>query len=157
MNQRKRKRWRRNGTTIVETAFVLPVFITFIFGLIEVGHTQMVSAMMRSSTRNAARYGSTSGVSSDAVAARCKAMLAGVVNPDDLTVDVKDVGLYDEGGTAPEDDEDFENLDDIELSDAEPRQLFLIRASISYRDVSLMNLPMFGDFYLTSNSITRHE
>jgi Flp pilus assembly protein TadG len=32
----------RRGTTVVETALVLPVFLLFMLGLIELGHAQMV-------------------------------------------------------------------------------------------------------------------
>ena len=51
----------RRGTTVVETALVLPVFLVFVLGIIELGHAQMVKNLLRSGCREAARIGSTEG------------------------------------------------------------------------------------------------
>ncbi len=58
---RLRQNRSRRGTTVVETALVLPVFLLFVLGLIELGHAQMVKNVLRCACREAARMGSTEG------------------------------------------------------------------------------------------------
>jgi hypothetical protein len=47
----------RRGTTAVETALVLPAFLLFMLGLIELAHAQMVKNILRTACRLAARIG----------------------------------------------------------------------------------------------------
>jgi len=153
----KQNKRRRSGTTLIESAFVLPVFITFIFGLIEVGHSQMISNLLKSSCRAAARYGSTEGVTTAQVEAKLRALLRPGLDPDAVTILVKDASVYDSGGDAPTSSDDFDSLDDVELSTTEARTVFLVRAEVPYNSVSLMNLPFMSGLTLRGNAITRHE
>jgi hypothetical protein len=153
---------RRRGTTVVETALVLPVFLLFILGLIELGHAQMVKNVLRSACRSAARMGTTEGHSTADVRARALEILQSAVDPDDVEIFVKDASPYDEGGPPPETGADLEALGDIELSDAEPRTLFLVRAKINYNDIAIVpNIPYLGDFLddvvLEGQAFMRHE
>ncbi len=52
----RRLRDRRGGTTVLEVAVVLPVFFTFVFGLIEYGRVQMVANVVKNACRQGARY-----------------------------------------------------------------------------------------------------
>ena len=61
---------RRRGTTTVEFALILPVFLIFVFGLMEYGRAQMIANMLQNSCRDAARWGSTEGVSTSEVEQR---------------------------------------------------------------------------------------
>ena len=50
----------------------------------------------------------------------------------------------------------------IELNNAEPRQLFMVRARINYRDVAIVpNIPYLGNFLddvtLEGQAFMRHE
>ncbi|QDU96734.1 TadE/TadG family type IV pilus assembly protein [Lignipirellula cremea] len=150
-------RRRNSGTTTIEAAFVLPVFIVFIFGLITIGHAQMISNMLKSSCRAAARYGSTEGVTSAEVEAKCRQLLRPGVDPNLVTITVKNGGVYDSGGDAPTSSQDFSDLDDIELSDAEPRQIFIVRAEVAYNDAAILSLPFMHGLMLRGTAITRHE
>jgi hypothetical protein len=162
---RPRQRFHRDdrrGTTVVETALVLPVFLLFVLGLIELGHAQLVKHVLRASCRQAARIGTTEGKTTAQVRARVLQTLQTVVDVADVEVFVKDASPYDSGGTASDDGSELESLSDIELSEAEPRQLFMVRAKIRYEDVAIVpNIPYLGNFLddvvLEGQAFMRHE
>jgi hypothetical protein len=152
----------RRGTTVVETALVLPVFLLFVLALVELGHAQLVKHVLRAACRQAARIGTTEGNSTADVRARVLEVLGSVVDAGDVEVFVKDASSLDEGGAAPEDGSDVEALADIELADAEPRQLFVVRAKIQYEDIAIVpNIPYLGNFLddvvLQGQAFMRHE
>jgi hypothetical protein len=157
-------RWAgtRRGTTVVETALVLPIFLVFILGLIELGHAQMVKNVLRSACRAAARMGTTEGRTTADVRNRALEILDSAVDPDEVQIFVKDASVFDEGGAPPQSGSDLEALGDIELSDAEPRQLFLVRARINYSDIAIVPyVPFIGNFLdevvLEGQAFMRHE
>jgi TadE-like protein len=152
----------RRGTTVVETALVLPVFLLFVLGLIELGHAQMVKNVLRSACRQAARIGTTEGRTTAEVRDRVLEVLGKAVAPELIDVYVKDGSSYDSGGNPPESGADLEALSDIELSDAVPRQLFLVRAKVHYNDIAIVpNIPYLGNFLddvvLEGQAFMRHE
>ncbi len=53
---------RRSGATIVETAVVFPVFLTFLFAVIEFGHAFMCNATLTAAAKDGARFGSVDGL-----------------------------------------------------------------------------------------------
>jgi hypothetical protein len=153
---------RRHGTTVVETALVLPVFLLFILGLIELAHAQFVKHALRGACRQAARIGTTDGTSTADVRSRALQVLSPVVDEDEVEIFVKDAGVFDAGGDPPQSGEDLEGLGDIELSEAEPRQLFMVRARINYEDIAIVpNIPYLGSFLddvvLEGQAFMRHE
>ena len=147
----------RNGTTAIEAAFVLPVFITFVFGLFVFCHMEMTSSMLKSSCRAAARYGSTEGISTAETDTYLRQRMGAFLDPSVVQLQVKDASVYDDGGTLPESNDEFLALPDIELETAEPRQLFLVRATISYNQVAILNVPWLGNMTLSGYSFMRHE
>jgi hypothetical protein len=152
----------RRGTTVVETALVLPVFLLFVLALIELGHAQMVKHVLRGACRQAARIGSTEGNSTADVRQRALNVLSSCMDPELVEVFVKNAGAYDAGGTPPESGSELEDLPDIELSDAEPRQLFLVRAKVNYEDIAIVpNIPGLGAFLdelvVEGQAFMRHE
>ena len=151
-----RNRRQRTGATIVETAFVLPVFFIFVFGIIEFGHATMVSNVMKNACRTAARWGSATGATTAEVEAYARARMS-VVNQNFVTIEIKAASQFDNGGGVPTSQEDFRSMPDIELGDAEPRQLFMVRASIRYGDISLIPHPWLGNALLSGQTFTRHE
>jgi hypothetical protein len=159
---KSRKASARRGTTVVETALVLPVFLLFVLGLIELGHAQMVKNVLRSACRAAARMGTTEGNSTADVRARVLEALESAVDADDVQIYIKDASVYDSGGTPPQTGAELEALGNIELADAAPRQLFLIRAKIHYNDIAIVpHIPYLGDFLddvvLEGQAFMRHE
>lgn len=56
-------RVRRRGASVVEFAFVAPVFFMIVFGLIEIGRACMVSELLTEAARRACRVGVVEGTS----------------------------------------------------------------------------------------------
>ena len=135
----------RRGTTVVETALVLPVFLLFVLGLIELGHAQMVKNLLRSACRQAARIGSTEGHTTADVEARVKNSIGTAVDPELVEVFVKDASSFDSAAAPSTDGASLEALPAIELTDAAPRQMFMVRAKIHYNDIAIVpNIPYLG-------------
>lgn len=158
-------RSRRRGVHLVEAAIVLTVFVPFLFGLFEYAHMQMIHSLLATACQNGARYGSTEGVSTEDVKERVKQTLGGGISHlDAVTILVKDASVFDEGGDLYDDPAAyksdpawFEELPDTELSDAEPRSLFLVRAVVNYNDIAIVKLPFMDGAVLVGQSICRHE
>lgn len=147
----------RFGTTIVETAFVLPVFLIFVLSLVEFAHALMINNVLRSATRAGARLGATEGQSTADVEAYVRQVLAGAMDSQLANVMVKSAEVYDTDASPPQSGADIEELPGIELTEAEPRQLFLVRARIAYNDVALVPMSFMEDVVLSGQSFIRHE
>lgn len=151
---------QRRGTTMVEAALVLPVFFIFLFTIIAFGHSQLVTNMLDASCRRAARFGSTTGVTTAEVVTRVEDLVGTVVDPNDVTIIVKDASVYDSGGALPDSPEDFYALPDVEVADLEPRALFLVRVELPYSDVAILTLPFLENLnnaMVVGAAFTRHE
>ena len=142
---------------MVEVAFIMPVFLLFISFIMQFGHAYMVRNMLSAACRNAARYGSTSGVTTAEAAGKAYQILSPIAVTDEVDLIIKDASMLDEGEAVPTSEEDCNNLSDIELSSAEPRQPFLIRAQVRYGDVAFLILPGFADLPIVGRAVTRHE
>ena len=147
----------RKGATTVEMAVVLPVFLLFIFGIIQYGHLMWVNNMLRNAVREAARYGSTEGITSEEVIADVKKQMRGIVDVSQLNVTVKDASAFDANNEEPISRDDLEGFDEIELFTSQPRQLFVVQATISVDHVALVQLPAVGGFQLVGQTFMRHE
>lgn len=156
-NLRHRRPGDRRGTTVVETAFVLPVFLFFIMALIEFGHAQMVNNVLRSACRAGARMGSTQGRTTADVESYVRNALSSAIDVNAVNVFVKNAGSFDEGAGVPSEQSGFESLPDINLHDAEPRQLFLVRARVNYNDVALVPMQFMEGVVLQGQAFMRHE
>ncbi|NOZ39552.1 MAG: pilus assembly protein [Planctomycetes bacterium] len=155
--QRRTNASQRQGTTLVETAFVLPVLFFFLFAIIEFGHAQLVNNMLNKACRAGARIGSVEGTSSADVVAQVNQTMAPVIDSGDLTVFVNDASVFDSGGTPPADGAAVEALPSVEVSDVEPRQMFVIRARLYYNDIALVPMPFMDGVELNSQAFMRHE
>jgi Flp pilus assembly protein TadG len=157
-----RRHSSRNGTSVVEAALVLPVFLMFVLGLIELGHAIMVKNVLRSACRQAARIGSTEGNSTATVRAKTLAVLGSAVKPENVTVYVKDASSFDASASPSTTGSSLEAMPNIELTDAEPRKLFMVRAKVKYKDIAIVpNIPYLGSFLdnvtIESQAFMRHE
>lgn len=148
---------KRMGATIVETALVMPVFFMFVFAIIEFGHATMINNVLKNATRTAARWGSATGATTAEVEQYARDRMGGAIDPAMVSILIKDASQFDNGGATPQSNNDFQAMPDIELEDAEPRQLFMIRASIPYGSVSLIPHPWLGNVLLSGETFTRHE
>jgi len=160
--RRQRRTLSRHGTTVVETALVLPVFLLFVLGLIELGHALMVEHVLQSACRQAARIGSTEGHTTAEVQAKTLSVMGSAVPPGKVTVYVKNASTFDSTGSPDTSSSALEALPSIELNNAEPRQLFMVRAKVKYKDIAIVpNIPYLGNFLdnvtLEGQAFMRHE
>jgi Flp pilus assembly protein TadG len=148
---------RRRGASAVEAAIVLPVFLIFVFGLFEYCHIQMVSNLLKGSCRSAARFGATEGRTNSETTNLLSNKMAPALNPNLLAIQIKDASGYDAGGELPDSPSDYQDMPDLNLLNAEPRQLFVVRATVNYNDVAILSLPWMGSITLAGQAFMRHE
>ncbi len=146
----------RRGTSIVETAVVLPVFLLFLLAIFEFSHAQLINNLLASGCRNAARLGSVDGTTTADVTAHIEQVLGSAVPPDALTTFVKDASSVDTGAN-PDTAAAVEALPNIELSEAESRQLFVVRASVPYNSIAIVPNPFLNSVTLDAQAFIRHE
>ncbi len=127
----------RRGAAVVEFAIVAPVFVLFVFGMIEYGRMVMVQQILTNASREGARVavleGSTSSDVVDAVLDYCTASR--------LALDANDVVL--------------DPTDPAAAGFGEPVSVTL---QVEFRDVSWLPSPMYlGATQLNATSVMRKE
>lgn len=145
----------RRGATIVEMAVVAPVFAVFLAAIMEFGHAFLVVGTLNAAAKQAARHGAVEGISTSETVAKANAILGAALDTTDTTVLVKDASVFD-AETLPEVIE-YDDLPNIELLNADRRQLYVVRISVDYNDVVLMPPFWAKDVHLTGQSVMRHE
>jgi hypothetical protein len=153
---RRQKSKQRRGTTTVETAFVLPVFLLLLFAIFEFGHAQMINNMLSTACRNAARIGAVEGSTTAQVEERVEETIGKFVPLDAVEVFVKNASSFDGGGSTPA-GQGLEELPNIDLSTTEPRTLFVVRATVPYNEVAIVPMPFLEDVVLDAQAFMRHE
>lgn len=152
----RQKSKQRRGTTTVEAAFVLPVFLLLLFAIFEFGHAQMVNNMLSTACRNAARIGAVEGSTTDQVQERVAETIGKFVPIESVEIFVKNASSFDGGGTTPN-GEGLEQLPNIDLSTTEPRTLFVVRAKVPYNEIAIVPMPFLEDVIIDSQAFMRHE
>jgi Flp pilus assembly protein TadG len=147
----------RRGTAAVEAAVVLPVYFLLLLGIVEFGHAQMVVNLLQSSCRAGARMGSTAGPTTTQVVSRMKEVLGAGVNASKVAIYVKDASSLDHSGTWPTTDSGVSALPALELSAAEDRQMFVVRASVPYNSIAIVPMPFLKNYTLSAQCFMRHE
>jgi Flp pilus assembly protein TadG len=147
----------RRGTAAVETAMVLPVYLTLLFGIAEFGHAQLMLNLLNSACRNGARLGSTEGTTTANVRTRVNQTMGAAVATSKVTVYVKDASVFDSSSTPPSTDASLEALPDFEVAEADPRQMFMVRAKVRYNDIALVPMPFLKNMTLDAQAFMRHE
>ncbi len=145
----------RSGTTLVELAFVAPVFLVFVYAIFEFGYAYMVSNIIQEATQEAAKLGRAESVTTAQVEAKVKALLDTVFDSDLATIMVKNGSQFDTAGVDVS-EIDFSALPDIELADAEKAQLFIVRVEVPYKDVRLLS-SFFVDPVEAAEAATKEE
>jgi hypothetical protein len=151
------RRQQRQGTTIVETAVVLPVFLLLLFAILEFGHAQLINNMLSSACRNAARVGAVEGSTTAQVESRVEQTLGTVVPLSAVQIYVKNASSFDGGSSTPSSGAGLEALPDAELRDMESRTLFVVRAKIPYNEIAIVPMPFLADVVLDAQAFMRHE
>ena len=144
------------GSALVETAVVLPVFSLFLFTLFEVAHAYMVVNILNAAATKAAREGVAEGVTTATVSAKVLSVLSAAFDVSNASVYVKNAGVFDTPGVDPT-AIDYATLPDIELSNADPRQLFVVRVEIPYDTIAIFPPKWITGVTLKGQSVMRHE
>jgi Flp pilus assembly protein TadG len=134
-------RRERRGAAVVEFAIVAPIFMLFVFGIIEYGRMVMVQQILTNASREGARVavleGSTGTDVVNAVVDYCDASRI-TVTEDDITILVS-------GSEA-------------DPSTAETGDPVTVQLQVAFRDVSWLPSPMYlGTSNLNASSIMRKE
>ena len=134
MCQSSRK--KRRGAAVVEFAVVAPIFLLFVFGLIEYGRMVMVQQVLTNASREGARVavleGSTDADVVTAVVSYCAASR--------ITITEDDVSIPQDPATAG-------NGDPVAVT-----------VGVAFRDVSWLPSPMYlGAAQLSATSVMRKE
>ena len=153
-----RQNRRRPGTTLVETAVVLPVFFTFLLGFIEFGHCFMTIHTLNSAARRAARLGVGEDVTTVEVQATAHSILDSAIDADfpGVSISVKDASLFDDPGVNPS-MVDYEGLPDVEVADVEPRELFMVRIEVPYHEIGILGPRWIDSLNLYGQAVMRKE
>jgi Flp pilus assembly protein TadG len=101
---RVRKQPARSAATTIEFAFVIPIFITFIFALVELGRSFMATHLLANAARVGCRQGILANKTTDNITAAVNQQLSaqGISNP---TIVVKVNGTVADASTAKSNDE----------------------------------------------------
>ena len=129
-------RQRRLGSAVVEFAVVAPIFLLFVFGLIEYGRMVMVEQILTNASREGARVaileGSTRSDVINAVVDYCEASRIPVVEAD---------------VSVPQDPEVAIDGDPVTVT-----------VGVAFRDVSWLPSPMYlGAAQMSATSVMRKE
>jgi hypothetical protein len=146
----------RSGATVVEMAIVLPVFGIFMAGLMEAGHAYMVMQVLNSAAKQGAREGVVEGKTTADVIDRADEIFSAAFDPAEATIYVKDGASFDVDGFDPT-GLNYSALPDIEVAEAETRQLFIVRIEVPYNDVALLPPFWVKNITLTGMAVMRHE
>lgn len=146
---------QRLGTTAVEVAVTMPVFLAFAFGLMECSHAMMVVDSLDSAARQAARYGSVDKITSAQTVTKAQALIAQSfrVVP---TVVVKDASVFDTAGYNAT-NLNYSSLPNKELSTATADQMFIVRISVPYNSIALLPPFWIKNITLNGQAVMRHE
>lgn len=146
----------RRGATLVETAWVLPVFFTLFFAFVEFGHVFLTIHSLNSAARRAARLGVGEDSTTSVVVSRAQEILDTAIGAGKATVMVKDASSFDEPGFDAS-SIDYDELPDAELSDLDRRELFVVRVTVPYNDVGIMGPRWLTSLNLYGQCVMRKE
>lgn len=152
----QRKPQEPSGAVLVEFALVSTMFVMFLAMILELGHVYLVVNALNATAKRSARYGAVEGISTNQVIDKAASIIAAGVNPAEATVSVLDGSVFDTNGYDA-DSFNAASLPQIELLDAETRQLFVVRVTVPYDDVALIPPFWIKNITLVGQSVMRHE
>ena len=155
LNVRK-SRSDRSGAVMAETAIVLPVFLLFVFAFIEFGHVFLAIHSLNSAARRAARLGICDTSSTSDVVELAEKIVGSAMNVDKVSILVKDGSIFDTVGVDAA-SIDYDALPDIELADADERQLFTVKVSVDYADIAIIGPQWLGHLQVYGQAVMRRE
>jgi Flp pilus assembly protein TadG len=150
------RRTRRRGSTAVEVALTLPIFIMFLAALMEFGHVLFVSHMLKAAAKSGARYGSTDGVTTAQVQAQVRQIVDKAIKPGAATVLIRDAGVFDTPNMNPS-TINYNALPNVELSSIDQGHLYIVQVTVPYNQVALLPPFWVKNATVTGQSVLRHE
>jgi Flp pilus assembly protein TadG len=147
---------RRRGSTAVEVALTLPIFIMFLAALMEFGHVLFVSHMLKAAAKSGARYGSTDGITTAQVQAQVLQIVNTAIKPGAATVLIRDAGVFDTPNMNAS-TINYSTLPNVELSTIEQGHLYIVQVTVPYNQVALMPPFWVKNATVTGQSVLRHE
>lgn len=135
----------------------MPVFLVFVFALVEYGHLLWVDNMLTAAVRNAARFGSTEGATNDDVERYLRNFMRGTVDTDLIDIQIKDMSVLESEEPLPASASDYEDLPTVQLTEMESRELFVVRATFNFGDAAFLRFPGVDQVELVGQTIMRHE
>ncbi len=134
---RPQKSRGRRGATTVEMAVVVPVFGIFLAGIMEAGHAYMIVQTMNSAAKQGARVGAVDDRWTSDIEAKVDSIISAAFDAGEATVYIKDGSQFDAPGFNPS-GINYAALPDIEVHDAQARQLYIVRIEVPYDEVAIL-------------------
>lgn len=156
LTKRTRTRNDRDGSTLTETAVVLPVFFLILFGFIEFGHVFMTIHTLNSAARRAARLGVSETATTASVTALANKIVSSAIPNTSTTILVKNGDAFDVTGVNAS-TINYSTLPNIELSTAKRRQLFIVRVSVPYSSVAILGPKWLSELTVYGQCVMRKE
>ncbi len=156
LTKRTRIRNGRDGSTLTETAVVLPVFFLILFGFIEFGHVFMTIHTLNSAARRAARLGVSETATTANVTALANKIVSSAIPNTSTTILVKNGDAFDVTGVDAS-TINYSTLPNIELSTAARRQLFIVRVSVPYASVAILGPKWLSGLTVYGQCVMRKE
>jgi Flp pilus assembly protein TadG len=147
---------RRRGSSAVEVALTLPIFIMFLAALMEFSHVLFVSHMLKAAAKSGARYGATGGVTTAQVQARVQQIVASSIKVSKATVLIRDASVFDTSNVSPG-SINYNTLPNVELSTIEQGHLYIVQVTVPYNEVALLPPFWVKNRTVTGQSVLRHE
>ena len=127
-----------------------------LFGFVEFGHVFMTIHTLNSAARRAARLGIRESSSTADVRELAENIASSAMSVDQVSILVKDGSIFDTAGTDAA-SIDYDALPDIELADAERRQMFAVRVSVDYADIAILGPRWLGHLQIYGQAVMRRE
>lgn len=143
---------------MVETAVVLPIFLTMLFAFIEFGHCFMTIHTMNSAARRAARLGVGETATTQQVIDTAKDILGSAINADheNIQIWVKDASVFDVAAMDPE-TINYDSLPNVLVEDLESRDLFVVRVQVPYSEIGILGPRWVTGLNIYGQSVMRKE
>jgi Flp pilus assembly protein TadG len=149
-------RSRRCGTTAVEVALTLPIFIMFLAALMEFSHAMFVSHMLKAAAKSGARYGSTDGVTTAQVQDKVQQILNSSIKPGKASILIRDASVFDTANVNAS-TINSSTLPNVELSTIEQGHLYIVQVTVPYSQVALLPPFWVKNYTVSGQSVLRHE
>lgn len=147
MFYRRKERNVRRGAAAVEMAFVLPIFLMLLLGIVEFGRGMMATQLLQHAAREGSRRGALQNSTNATVTDSVKEFLTDSlgVDEDDITVGISIIADPSNTTTGNE------------ISDASRRDLVEVEVEVDYASVSLIPGKWLNGATLRGTSVMRKE